>query len=415
MPAASATIIPDLLIEHFEELEFLWSQRCQVLTSPVLTRRELLRLEERIAAHLEGLMVGGEACVDVVKGGLTSGESSVAFAAAFTLLNLNLEPATKLVREAFLQAQGSACLGIGQALGHSPSRAALEILRAGYGGESPLVGAVAAQGLAFHQQLEKNPERFERWASDESPLVRAAAWRACALGGFTAKPQSLEAGLKDEDVTVRQAALEAAAWIRYPDLLRLLRGALNEPAANWNALLLFATLAGAEDAPRLMALATRPELGPRRFEILGVLGDPAGVEHLLRGMQSSEPRTAVTAAAAFTRITGHDIESQRRVTLPPEDGHEPDEFEKEFLDEAKLPDMEKAAQYWERNRNQFAAGSRWAKGFNVSQGVSPEVLDQLDLQSRHEVCLRGRFQGKWAGSAIDLEQYPSKALPAVVS
>jgi hypothetical protein len=34
------------------------------------------------------------------------------------------------------------------------------------------------------------------------------------------------------------------------------------------------------------------------------------------------------------------------------------------------------------------------------------MLVKLDLESRWEACLRGRFDGTWKGSLVDLEVFP---------
>jgi hypothetical protein len=44
---------PDLMPEHLEMLEFLWSQRESVLSAPDWTLGDLAELEERFDAHLD--------------------------------------------------------------------------------------------------------------------------------------------------------------------------------------------------------------------------------------------------------------------------------------------------------------------------------------------------------------------------
>ena len=52
--------LPDLVEEHFEELAFLWGQRRGALRSPRFMPRDLDRLEKRIEAHLQGLLIAGD-------------------------------------------------------------------------------------------------------------------------------------------------------------------------------------------------------------------------------------------------------------------------------------------------------------------------------------------------------------------
>jgi hypothetical protein len=177
---------------------------------------------------------------------------------------------------------------------------------------------------------------------------------------------------------------------------------------HWEEILLLAILGELSDLERILVAGKTSSLGPQRFQALGAFGHPGVVEDLLAGVESDDPLTAVTAGAAFTRITGANIESDTRVQVPPEDGSEPDEFEQEFLDEVTLPDPELAQAHWQQVQGVFSKGTRWCRGFDVSQGVTDEILAQLDLESRWEACLRGKFKDTWHGNLVDLVVFPQK-------
>jgi uncharacterized protein (TIGR02270 family) len=403
-----ATIIPDLLVEHCEELEFLWSQRANALLSTGMTLRDLLRFEERIAAHIEGLMVGGEATIPVVREGLAAGQSSVAFASAFTLLHLNSEPAAKLVAAVLPLAEGPALDGIGDALCHAPQHLVRAALRTTVAEGRPLNALTAAVALAAQGQPAIDSERVMNWAGHELPKVRMAAWRAIKFAGISCQPAVFDRGFQDSEPDVRCAAFDAAAWARHPDLLRVLRSRLAEPAAHWDAVLIFASVAGPEDAPRLAALGGRADLGTRRFELLGTLGHPSVFELLLPAVESPDPRTAAAAGAAFTRLTGRDVESDRRVALPPEAGREPDAFEREFPEEARLPDPARVRECWRELAGIIPAGARWCRGVDLGDGRDPGQWDLLDLRSRYEAARRARFRGFWNGSPASVGAFPRR-------
>jgi uncharacterized protein (TIGR02270 family) len=407
MPTAHATMIPDLLVEHFEELEFLWGQRLNALQSPVLTRRELLDLEERIEAHLEGLLLGGEESIAVVKEGLAADDSFVSFAAAYSLLRLQTAMATRIVMEAFRQAQEGQLDGIRQALCHGPVELVLDDLKqASVTGSTPIAEA-AIEVIAFHTRLGSEAKRLEQLLSDENSEVRRAAWRINGQVGFVRNQQSYDAAFNDKNSRVRHEALYAAGWTQQKWLLPHCRSfAVNPTPENWDAVVLLAILSKSDELQRILSIGKRADLGPKRFQILGAYGHPESVEELIRGMESSDLRSAVAAGAAFTKLTGCDIESDKRVQLPPEDGSEPDEFEKEFLDEAKLPDAQKARNYWSKVKPQLSRFTRVCRGFDLSQAPKPEILDQLDMESRWEACLRGKFEGSWQGGPFDLERFP---------
>ena len=211
----------------------------------------------------------------------------------------------------------------------------------------------------------------------------------------------------------------AAAWGKHQGVLDFCRKLAAKPPhpdpplpgggnGGEDALYLLAVLGKPIELPRILALGKAAELGPRQFQILGAFGHPEVMELLLEGIAIKDVRQAVAAAAAFTKITGCTVDSDKRATLPPADGSVPDEFEKEFLDEVKLPSLELAKAHWQKVKSQMSKGTRWSRGFAVSQGANGQVLDQLDLESRWEACLRGRFDGTWSGNAFTLEAFPQK-------
>ena len=97
------TFIPDVAEEHFEELQFLWSQRRHALRSAAYTMREMAMLEERIEAHVQGLLVIGADLLDFVAEGLDGDDAMAAFAAAsaaFSSARIPSAVKTKSVRSA---------------------------------------------------------------------------------------------------------------------------------------------------------------------------------------------------------------------------------------------------------------------------------------------------------------------------
>jgi uncharacterized protein (TIGR02270 family) len=408
-------VIPDILEEHFEELEFLWGQRQEALRSAEYTLPELRELEERIEAHMQGLLVGGEHTIPIIQEGLSEEDSLTVFAAAYALLRLGIESAAQHVMEAFLQADGEQLDGIGQALCHGPIDMIIDQLKEALASGPAPVAVSAAEALAFHKKLDPRTPQLAEFPQDENANVRRAAWRLIMLTS-TNQPLSpdissliSEAAMNDKDPTVRYQAMLTAAWTRQPWMLEYCRKLSNEPSPdNWDAILLMAILGKPSDLDRILAVGKTVELGPQRFKALGACGHPKVMEILLQAMQSEDPLTAVAASEAFTKITGTHIESDKVVQVPPENGSEPDEFEQEFLDEVTLPNPAFARNHWQEVQGKFSSGTRWCCGFNLTQPASKEVLDQLDMESRWQACLRGMFEGTWQGSLIDLGVFPQK-------
>jgi uncharacterized protein (TIGR02270 family) len=404
---AKHAFIPDLFETHFEELAFLWSQRRSALVSRRYSRNAFRDLEERVEAHVAGLLHSGEQTIRAIEDGLAADDAAVAFASAYTLLRLKFPTTAYIVMEAFREAQEGQLDGIRQALCHGPIELVLEDLRQAAKTASPPIAVAAIEALLFHSSPGPEAKHLEQFLSDESPEAREAAWRINGRIGFVQSQTQFEAAFADKDPRVRREALLSAGWTQQTWLPGYCRSlAANPIRENEDALMLLAILGESSDLPCIQNLGRSSALGPKRLQILGAFGHPGVIEGLIHEMGNSNLRSAVAAGAAFTKITGRNVESDKRVELPPEDGHEPDEFEKEFLDEAKLPDAQRALAHWQKVKESFAKGTRWCRGFDISQGAKPDILDQLDMESRWEACLRDKFEGTWQGNPMDLERFP---------
>src|SRR5437868_656533 len=136
-PSAKHSYVPEILEEHYEELQFLWANRTAALRSPRYTLRELAKLEERIEAHVQGMLAVGEPMRELVEPGLSATDATIAFASAFALLRLDKPPTTRLVLDRFATAEGPALEGIREALCHGAPASSLRELDFLAGGDQP--------------------------------------------------------------------------------------------------------------------------------------------------------------------------------------------------------------------------------------------------------------------------------------
>jgi uncharacterized protein (TIGR02270 family) len=405
--APARSLIPDILEEHFEELAFLWSQRTNALRSPSYTMRELALLEERIEAHTHGLLAVGDRLLPFVEEALSGEDQPAVFAAAYALLRLHTDAAVQRVLDALATAKGKQLDGLRTALCHAPIDRIQPRLQAIFLNAPAPVAAAAAEALAFHSALLPTAERLHQFLRDEAPSVRQCGWRIVSNLGVAVTPKAYAAALRDDDAGVRNGAIAAAAWSGVQAILTIGRQFAATPSPeHLEALRILAILGGPEDLQRIGAIAMMKEMGPARFELVASYGHPALVDLLLVEIAGADPESAALAGAAFTRLTGRNIESGQRATVPPEGGKEPDEFEAEFQEEVALPSYELAYNHWQAVKPQLAQCARLCKGLDVGRGLTAESFASLDMESRWEICLRGRFQGAWPGSPAHLEIFP---------
>jgi uncharacterized protein (TIGR02270 family) len=401
------TYISDLLQLHYKQLQFLWGERQSALRSSRYTMREFSALEQRIEGHVEGLLAAGIDLLSVVEEGLTSDDPATSFAAAYALLRLENETATLAVIQAFSGAHGKQMHGLRQALSLARMEQILPSLPFLFFSSATPTVAAAADVLACHGALPPPGLTIETLLEDEDPGVRETGWRVVANAGLTLDPKLYATAMRDDSAAVRRAGLWAAAWTAVPGALLMARQLAERPTPeNLYALELLAVLGTPDDVQRMIAIAKVKDLGPARFKLVGAFGHPGLIELLLAELTNPDPEVAVAAGAAFSRMTGQDLDSKERTKLPPATGEQPDEFEAEYVVEITLPNPEMARTHWDKVKPQFVRTTRLCKGMDISRGAPPEALAKLDMESRWELFLRSKFNRTWTGAPADLERFP---------
>lgn len=178
-------MIPEVLQAHLEEFQFLCGQFQHALRSPDYCRRDLEPLARRIAAHLDGIVVAGEAALPLLEAGLAADEPQAAFAAAYVLLRMNAN-AGQRVLDAFLQAKAGQLEGLCLALCQSTLGTMEDQLRQAVASSPATIAVAAAEVLAFHRKLGPLTKKLDDFLKDENPEVRRCAWRVTALLGTVA-------------------------------------------------------------------------------------------------------------------------------------------------------------------------------------------------------------------------------------
>lgn len=175
-------ILKDITEEHFEELEILFGQRKEALTSSSeVTSQDLLDLEERLSAHLEGVLFGEGSIASLLEHGLSSEEGGLVFVSAYILLQLNTESSAKQLLDGFKEASGDRLRGSRDAMCHGPIDHLAQQLHDILGAGPPVLASAAGEVLAFHKQLNPNASRLHEFFSDEDPEVRKTGWRILKL------------------------------------------------------------------------------------------------------------------------------------------------------------------------------------------------------------------------------------------
>ena len=197
----------------------------------------------------------------------------------------------------------------------------------------------------------------------DAPMIREWAWRNLPP---TLVPTDAQVAAALADPATNEACISHVCQRRDARLDRVL---LND--LRWAA-----RLAEHKDAA---AVSEKLWATPNGYDGLARLGRPADVERLIEVLAHPEPLMAIAAGVAFTRITGADIASPQRVTLPVAEGEDP-----AFADDAWLPDQPRAKQAWRDLKPKLGDAQRIAGGYRVEDPEHPE----LPRSARGDLLLR---------------------------
>jgi uncharacterized protein (TIGR02270 family) len=407
-PTTKLSYIPEILEEHYEELQFLWSIRRTALRSPSFTLRDVAKFEQRIEAHLQGMLVVGERMRDLVEPGLIEADPNLVFASAFALLRLDRPATTRLVLDHFAVATGPALNGLREALCHAAPSGALDELESLTRTLNPASATAALEVLVWRALKPPAIERVRPFLASELSAARQSTWRILALLGSPADAKDYSAAMRDDDPIVRTEATWSAGWARVPGILALARRYADTPAAEHLELYrLLAALGTREDLARIECLANDDTIGPPavRVGLLGSFGHPRSASDLIAKMANGDPAVAVAAGEAFRVMTGTDVSSIITAKLPPIAPTGDAALDAEFAEQVRLPDAERARAAWSAMKGQLLNAERICQGQDISRGATVEQLSAFDLASRWYAAVRNRFYGLIGPSLFELKRF----------
>ncbi|HET8746187.1 MAG TPA: HEAT repeat domain-containing protein, partial [Ramlibacter sp.] len=284
-PELARAPIPVVVQQHAEECAILRQIRSVLVRAPHVRLRHLRRLDDRIAAHADGLAVAGAYGTQLCREALERVGAGVVFALALRLIDERDEGGLQRLL-ALAAAVPEAQRGLLSAFGWVSAGSLQGIVRT-------LLASGDAQrrtlGLAACRLHQVDPgTALTQAVDDQQPLLRAEGWRAAGeLGRANLLPAAL-AALDDPDPAVAFAAARCACLLgdrasALPALhaFALRPGAAQEEARRW--FLLASDFGAAHDFVRRLAHSAAPQLPHRRRVIsaCALLGDTAHVPWLI--------------------------------------------------------------------------------------------------------------------------------------
>jgi uncharacterized protein (TIGR02270 family) len=391
----------DVLEEHLNEAAFLWSQWERALVSPLYDLADTAECEERLLAHVDGLVVGGEAAAGaLLLPGLELKEVERISASAITLLSGGGKRELEKMLEVLDSAGEVQRAGIGRAMALSEREDLEPVLLKRLSAEELALQVAAFQVLAFRGTAPQ--ETRIQWLSQEQVELVIAALRTPGPLPREVAQSVLPQLLVDPRPGVREAAMVAglvsgarAAW-------KTCRKVAEEGGAGRRLALTVLALGGDErDAEWLVGQLRQEDL---RADVLWALGfsGHAVAAHACLECMGGEDKTAALAGEAFSAITGLKLEGEYRKP-PKEEADALIPLEEEDLDanlvpgpEASLavPIREAVVRWWEKAQQNFERGARYLRGTKLEAGGLLEALKREPMRRRPvlawELAIRSR-------------------------
>ncbi|OJT24236.1 hypothetical protein BO221_13725 [Archangium sp. Cb G35] len=389
----------DVIEEHLSEASFLLLQWERALRGPSFDLEELAELEERLLAHLDGLILGGEPVAEsLLKSALEREDSGEVFAAAFASIAESSPATLEMVLATGAAASPSIQAAVRRALELSERPGLDDALVALLKRHEAKGQALVLEVLAFRNAVPRGAA-LELLGHEDGRVV-AAALRSLESPG---RDVMLPRLLADNRPEVRFAAIETGllfgrrmAW----DACRKEaegRGGGDARAAR----VLLAVCGEDKDIERLVALVGDETVREDVLWALGFTGRASAVDVCLELMEQ-QPSEARLAGEAFSAITGLvlegayvlDVEGEED-SLPPLEEDLDADLSLRPEDELPVPACAAVADWWKRVRKDFSWSTRYLGGRPFSGAVLLEALTLGPMRRRcvHALELALRTQG----------------------
>ncbi len=380
---------------HAQEAAFHWGQRDAAVHAPHYRLKDLVKLEERLAAHLDGLRIADKLGWEMIKPEAEGGAPGAVFAAAILALESGNEAWVQPVLEAGV-ATTEASRGLTSALAWVSLDKAAGPIKALLATDQPAQRCVGLAGAAAHRKVPTG-DVFPDALGSGDPLLRARALRVVGELGLVNPNLTCRANLRSKDPNVRfWAAWSNALLDGHKDAVACLQDIAQGggPFAERAAQMAMRRLSPKDAKAWLIRLVK--EFGKKRLGIIaaGAFADPEVVPFLIDQMKS--PKLAKVAGESFSLITGADIAYEDLDGEPPEAVEpSPEEIpeEEEAAARADLslpwPDPVLVQKWWNARQGNFARGTRYLLG----QPITEESL---------RLALKNGYQRQRAAAALEL-------------
>jgi len=376
--AANRATLLRVVEQHLEDVVVLHANRELLLSTAPARLLNLLRIDERLAAHLDGLSIARDQGWHLCEAALEVPSRGAVFAA--TVRVIGDKRRDRLDRLFVLaQADPAACAGLSAAFGWVDPRELRGLVTEFLASAQSFPRLISVVASAMHR-VDPGLAAW-RLFEDTNPLVRARAFRTAGELGKREMVPALTRSIADDDLNAQfWAAWSAVLLGDRSAALEFLKATAPNPAVSSRGWQLVLQTLPVEDAhERLKAIAQDAGRIRALIKGTGLCGDPTYVPWLID--QMADDRLARLAGESFSMITGLDLAWLDLESKPPEgletgpnDDPEDPNVEMDEDDGLPWPNQAKIQAWWRANGARFTGGVRHFMGVPPSRAHCIDVL-----------------------------------------
>jgi uncharacterized protein (TIGR02270 family) len=395
-PAGSDPILDDFITQHTEEASFLWLQRNRLACQPHCRLRDLAKHDERLAAHVGGLLATGEPLWQVWAGRATEEGPGGLFAVTVVALEgRDLEGLEALLTQ--VEASPSLYIALLSAFGWTAADKLQSVVKHLLTSSAAFRRRIGIACCAMHGVDPK--QSLDRAIDDADPLLREQALITVGELGRKDLLPLCDRHLSDSDPSCRLSAAYSAVLNgnRGNAVAQLIPDDTSpeEDRSGGLRLALQAMDIGAAHVV-LQKLARMPQQMRALIRGSGIVGDPSYVPWLIGHIANDQ--TARLAGEAFSLITGADLgELNLEREYPDALVSEPTEVLPDTIgdmnrdEDLPWPDAARINAWWASASPRFQPGRRHFMGAPVTREHCIEVLkngyQRQRILAAHYLCL----------------------------
>lgn len=382
--------------EYLEEASFLYNHRRALLGNPEITWTKIGEFEQRLEAHIDGLVVGDKLALDVCVRRAAEGDFGELYAAVSVFCRQNRRESVLAICDQLDPDDTERAVALADALKYElPNEWVVDFATLLVSGDVKLAPILAR--VFGYRRLSDGAALSNVVKRCATSALAEIVWALGRSGCRSAKEPLLDY-LRSEEPPTRTAA--AIALARMGEASATEYCVDQAQSASWPIAPL--GLAGGREALAVFSKGAEGKGKADFLMALGLLGDPGTMPLLISHLEEAE--VASSAATALQCVTGAGIYEN---VFVPEEIEEDELFdsEREELRQGKIPnrgdgrpygsavtrlcrDPEVWEQWWSNNCDRFSTGIRYRNGRPYSPAVLVDMLAaESTPYSLRESCL----------------------------